>query len=84
MPNYETLRNSGQNYNLLILKSLFCFKNDYFIPIQSFRVCKLLYLKTLFLLRNIFVTTPKSLFTKTYQRPLLEEYCLKSAYSLSE
>ena len=38
-----------------------------FIPIQSFRVCKLLIPKTLFLLRNIFVTTPKSLFTTTYQ-----------------
>ena len=39
----------------------------HFIPIQSFCPCKLLTLNTFTLLRNIFVTTPKSLFTTTYQ-----------------
>jgi len=43
-----------------------------------------LILLTLFLLRNIFVTTSKSLFTTTYQEPLLEEYSLRSAYSSFE
>ena len=60
MPNYETLRNSGQKYNLLVLKILFCFKNVYFIPIQWFRVCKLLTLKSFLFVCNSFVTLVES------------------------
>jgi len=38
------------------------------IPIQWFRVCKLLILKTFIFVCNSFVTLEKSLFTTTYPR----------------